>query len=142
MKKPAILRLQALNIGAAGRNRTHDPLVRSPPKPNVPLQKQRLTAPTPCSSAQSCWGLREPLTQKSRTHYRPHVPPWDDAAAVVSTPLQNTQVLYARAGAWRTRSPTAAEFRRGFGESLIFLTATRKRPESRDSTCFAPFHQP
>src|SRR3990167_5013356 len=29
MKKPAILRLQALNIGAAGRNRTHDPLVRS-----------------------------------------------------------------------------------------------------------------
>jgi hypothetical protein len=29
MKKPATFQLQALNIGAAGRNRTHDPLVRS-----------------------------------------------------------------------------------------------------------------
>ena len=28
-KKPAIQRLQAFQYGAAGRNRTHDPLVRS-----------------------------------------------------------------------------------------------------------------
>ena len=28
-KKPAIRRLQAFQYGAAGRNRTHDPLVRS-----------------------------------------------------------------------------------------------------------------
>ena len=142
MKKPAILRLQALNIGAAGRNRTHDPLVRSPPKPNVPLQKQRLTAPTPCSSAQSCRGLLERLTQKSRTHYQPYSPPGDDAAAVTTNPQQYVHFLCAHAGARRARSPNFPEFRHGFGGSLIFLTATAKRPESRPSTCFALCHQP
>ena len=131
MKKPATFQLQALNIGAAGRNRTHDPLVRSPPKPNIPLQKQRLTALTPCSSAQSCRGLREPLTQKSRTHYGP----MRQALAVrscgpVCSPPESYTVSM-RVQAHDAREVAPPKCRGGVGKGLIFITALVNRLESR-----------